>query len=80
MNHYVSGSFYVILEVKALASKGDEHPTDVSIFGDNGSSLNGVTEDLAMRLQLDITEHRDDMMTVDWATTKLYNNREGLEN
>ncbi|KAG4047543.1 hypothetical protein PC123_g17103 [Phytophthora cactorum] len=50
--------------VKALASKEDEHPTDVSIFVDNGSSLNGVIEDLAMRLQLDITEHHDVMMTV----------------
>ncbi|GMF35337.1 unnamed protein product [Phytophthora fragariaefolia] len=63
-NHYVGGSFYAILEVKALAYNQEEAATDVSIFVDNGSSLNGVTEDLAVRLQLDIKEHPDDMMTV----------------
>ncbi|GMF62087.1 unnamed protein product [Phytophthora fragariaefolia] len=63
-NHYVGGSFNAILEVKALAYNQEEAATDVSIFVDNGSSLNGVTEDLAVRLQLDIKEHPDDMMTV----------------
>ncbi|OWZ00018.1 hypothetical protein PHMEG_00028883 [Phytophthora megakarya] len=42
-NHYVSGSFYAILEVSAWASKQSEPPSAVSIFVDNGSSLNGVT-------------------------------------
>lgn len=51
MNHYVGGSFYAILEVKALACRHDEPPTSVSIFVDNGSSLNGVTEELAKQLQ-----------------------------
>ncbi|KAE8982676.1 hypothetical protein PR001_g23659 [Phytophthora rubi] len=64
MNHYVGGSFYAILEVSALAFKQDETPAEVSIFVDNGSSLNGVTEALAERLQLEITEHPDDMTTV----------------
>ncbi|EGZ06129.1 hypothetical protein PHYSODRAFT_532005, partial [Phytophthora sojae] len=64
MNHYVGGSFYAILEISALAFKQDETPAEVSIFVDNGSSLNGVTEALAERLQLEITEHPDDMMTV----------------
>ncbi|GMG18247.1 unnamed protein product [Phytophthora fragariaefolia] len=63
-NHYVGGSFYAILEVKALAFNQEEAATDVSISVDNGSSPNGVTEDLAVLLQLDIKEHPDDMMTV----------------
>ncbi|OWZ01964.1 hypothetical protein PHMEG_00026559 [Phytophthora megakarya] len=55
-NHYVSGSFYAILEVSAWASKQSEPPSAVSIFVDNGSSLNGVTEELAYQLQLDIVQ------------------------
>ncbi|OWZ22391.1 hypothetical protein PHMEG_0002922 [Phytophthora megakarya] len=59
-NHYVSGSFYAILEVSAWASKQSEPPSAVSMFVDNGSSLNGVTGELANQLQLDIIEHPDD--------------------
>ncbi|POM58030.1 Hypothetical protein PHPALM_37379 [Phytophthora palmivora] len=63
-NRYVGGSFYAILEVKALACRHNESPTSVSIFVDNGSSLNGVTDELAKQLQLDITEHPDELMTI----------------
>ncbi|OWZ22365.1 reverse transcriptase [Phytophthora megakarya] len=63
-NHYVSVSFYVILEVSAWASKQSELPTAVSSFVDNGSSLNGVIEELANQLQLDIIEHPHNLMTV----------------
>ncbi|OWY94759.1 hypothetical protein PHMEG_00035422 [Phytophthora megakarya] len=63
-NFNVSGSIDAILEVSAWASKQSEPPSAVSIFVDNGSSLNGVTEELANQLQLDIIEHPDDLMTV----------------
>ncbi|OWZ09918.1 LOW QUALITY PROTEIN: hypothetical protein PHMEG_00017308 [Phytophthora megakarya] len=54
-NHYVSGSFHAIVE--SWASKQSKPP-------DNGSCLNGVTEELANQLQLDIIEHPDDLMTI----------------
>ncbi|POM61728.1 polyprotein [Phytophthora palmivora] len=63
-NRYVGGSFYAILEVKALACRHNESPTSLSIFVDNGSSLNGVTEELAKQLQLDIKEHPDELMVI----------------
>ncbi|OWZ05518.1 hypothetical protein PHMEG_00022383 [Phytophthora megakarya] len=63
-NHYISGSFYAILEVSAWASKRSEPRGAVSIFVDNGSSRNGVTEELVNRLQLDIIKDPNDLMTV----------------
>ncbi|KAF1329279.1 Retrovirus polyprotein, partial [Globisporangium splendens] len=64
-NRYVSGSFYAILQVMAKAFKDADHPSEVSIFIDNGCSLNGISEELAQRLGLDVTEDRNEIMEVD---------------
>lgn len=64
-NHYVSGSFYASLEVKAKAFKSEDKKTDVSIFIDNGCSLYGISPELAKSLNLDIHEDISDMLEVD---------------
>lgn len=65
VNRYMSGSFYAVLEVVAQAYKDSNSPFDVSIFIDNGCSLNGISEDLDSRLQLTINEGTNDVMNVD---------------
>ncbi|KAK1933606.1 hypothetical protein P3T76_011820 [Phytophthora citrophthora] len=52
-----------ILEAEAQAFKTDDQKRPVTIFIDNGSSLNGVTEELVKKLELDVTE--GDMIQVD---------------
>ncbi|GMF18550.1 unnamed protein product [Phytophthora fragariaefolia] len=64
-NHYVSGSFYAILEVQALASRDGNIKKNISIVIDNGSSLNGISEEPACALDLEVHEDTDDMMNVD---------------
>ena len=63
-NNYMSGSFYAILEVQAVAFNGN-FPRDVSIFIDNGCSLNGVSEEIVQQLKLEITEHPNSTIEVD---------------
>ncbi|KAK1940892.1 hypothetical protein P3T76_007598 [Phytophthora citrophthora] len=62
-NRYVKGAVYAILEAEARAFKTEDQERPVTIFIDNGSSLNGVTEELVKKLDLDVTE--GDMMQVD---------------
>ncbi|POM63056.1 hypothetical protein PHPALM_27708, partial [Phytophthora palmivora] len=62
-NRYMQGAVYAILEAEARAFKTEDQERPVTIFVDNGSSLNGVTEELVKKLELDITE--GDMMQVD---------------
>ncbi|KAK1928732.1 hypothetical protein P3T76_015835 [Phytophthora citrophthora] len=62
-NRYMQGAVYAILEAEAQAFKTDDQKRPVTIFIDNGSSLNGVTEELVKKLELDVTE--GDMMQVD---------------
>ncbi|OWZ13069.1 hypothetical protein PHMEG_00013676 [Phytophthora megakarya] len=54
---YISGSVYAILEVEVLAYKNEDQQTNVSVFVDNGSSFNGVTEGFVKKLELEVTEH-----------------------
>ncbi|OWZ18436.1 hypothetical protein PHMEG_0007471 [Phytophthora megakarya] len=62
-NTYMSESVYAILEIEAQAYKREDQETNVSIVVDNGSSLNGVTEEFVKKLELEATEH--EMMHVD---------------
>ncbi|POM81264.1 Transmembrane protein [Phytophthora palmivora] len=62
-NRYMQGAVYAILEAEARAFKTEDQERPVTIFIDNGSSLNGVTEELVKKLELDVTE--GDMMQVD---------------
>jgi hypothetical protein len=45
-NRYMKGAVYAILEAEARAFKTEDQERPVTIFIDNGSSLNGVTEEL----------------------------------
>ncbi|GMF40414.1 unnamed protein product [Phytophthora lilii] len=62
-NRYMKGALYAILEAEARAFKTEDQKRPVTIFIDNGSSLNGVTEKSVKKLELDVTE--GDMMQVD---------------
>jgi hypothetical protein len=64
-NHYVSGSFYAILEVQAEAFSNEANRQEVSIFIDNGCSLNGISEELAIQLRLTVCEDTNSLMEVD---------------
>ena len=61
-NQYMSGSFYAILEVQTQAFRDKTKQKTVSIFIDNGCSLNGISADLAEALNLDIQDDLNDMM------------------
>ncbi|KAE8955945.1 hypothetical protein PR001_g31906, partial [Phytophthora rubi] len=62
-NRYISGALYAILEAEAQAFKEAGQERSVAIFIDNGCSLNGVSEELVKRLELEVTE--GEMMQVD---------------
>ncbi|ETP27604.1 hypothetical protein F442_23119, partial [Phytophthora nicotianae P10297] len=62
-NRYMQGAVYAILEADARAFKTKDRERPVTIFIENGNSLNGVTEELVKKLELDVTE--GDMMQVD---------------
>lgn len=64
-NHYVSGSFYANLEVQALAYRDRDKKMDVSIFVDNSSSLNGVSEELVKALKLEVQVDEGQVTKVD---------------
>ena len=64
-NNYMSGSIYASLEVKAEAITDSNLKREVSIFVDNGCSLNGVSEEVVNKLQLEITEDPTSHVTVD---------------
>ncbi|KAF1333396.1 Retrovirus polyprotein, partial [Globisporangium splendens] len=64
-NRYMSGSFYAILEVQALAYQDPAKKKNVSIFIDNGCSLNSISEDIAQVLGLTVHEDVNDTMNVD---------------
>ncbi|DAZ96954.1 TPA: hypothetical protein N0F65_012057 [Lagenidium giganteum] len=51
-NNYISGSFYASLKVMAIAFSSATNSREVSIFIDNGCSLNGISEELARDLNL----------------------------
>ncbi|GMF27785.1 unnamed protein product [Phytophthora fragariaefolia] len=55
-NRYISGALYAILQAAAQAFKGVGQERPVTVFIDNGCSLNGVSEELMKRLELDVTE------------------------
>ncbi|ETO58810.1 hypothetical protein F444_22806, partial [Phytophthora nicotianae P1976] len=59
----MQGAVYAILEAEARAFKTEDQERPVTIFIDNGSSLNGVTEELVEKLELDVIE--GDMMQID---------------
>ncbi|DAZ96546.1 TPA: hypothetical protein N0F65_011223, partial [Lagenidium giganteum] len=61
----MSGSFYASLKVLAEAFTSEQLKQQVSIFVDNGCSLNGISEALAAKLKLTIHEDQHNMMTVD---------------
>ncbi|KAG3251910.1 hypothetical protein PI124_g3456 [Phytophthora idaei] len=65
VNHYVRGSLYASLEVQAQAYREAADKKNVAIFVDNGSSLNGISEELTQVLDLEIQEAVDNMMEVD---------------
>ncbi|POM69597.1 Hypothetical protein PHPALM_14102 [Phytophthora palmivora] len=67
-NRFMIGSVYAILEVKAKAYVNVDRKHDVSIFIGNGSSLDGVSEELVKRLNLEVNEH--ELMKVTLGTTK----------
>ncbi|KAH7488446.1 Retrovirus-related Pol polyprotein from transposon 412 [Phytophthora ramorum] len=62
-NRYISGALYAILEAEAHAYKETGQERSVTIFIDNGCSLNGVSEELVKTLGLDVTE--GELMQVD---------------
>ncbi|ETP52230.1 hypothetical protein F442_02713 [Phytophthora nicotianae P10297] len=53
-NRYMQGAVYAILEAEARAFKTEEQKRPVTIFIDNGSSLNGVTEELVKKLWMSL--------------------------
>ncbi|OWZ20261.1 Retrotransposon protein, Ty3-gypsy subclass, partial [Phytophthora megakarya] len=55
---------YAILEAEAQAFKTEDQERPVTIFIDNGSSLNGVTEELVKKLELEVTEGTFQVMPV----------------
>lgn len=61
-NHYISGKLDAILEVHSLAFKEPGCKKNVSIFVDNGCSMNSVSKDLVEILNLQ--ESVEDMMEV----------------
>ncbi|CAI5744050.1 unnamed protein product [Peronospora destructor] len=62
-NRYISGALYAILEAEAQAFKEAGQERSVIIFIDNGCSLNGVSENLVKKLELEVNE--GEMMQVD---------------
>ncbi|ETP00777.1 hypothetical protein F441_21869 [Phytophthora nicotianae CJ01A1] len=59
----MQGAVNAILETEARAFKKEDQERPVTIFIDNGRSLNGVTEELVEKLELDVIE--GDMMQID---------------
>ncbi|KAG4050618.1 hypothetical protein PC123_g14144 [Phytophthora cactorum] len=72
VNHYVRGSLYASLEVQAQEYRDAADKKNVAIFVDNGSSLNGISEELAQVLDLEIQEAVDNMMEVDLGLVSLF--------
>ncbi|KAG4233605.1 hypothetical protein PC116_g18191 [Phytophthora cactorum] len=72
VNHYVRGSLYASLEVQAQEYRDAADKKNVAIFVDNGSSLNGISEELAQVLDLEIQEAVDNMMEVDLGLASLF--------
>ncbi|DAZ97721.1 TPA: LOW QUALITY PROTEIN: hypothetical protein N0F65_009620 [Lagenidium giganteum] len=64
-NNYISGSFYASLKVMATAFSSATNSREVSIFIDNGCSLNGISEELARDLNFTVREGPTGMITVD---------------
>jgi hypothetical protein len=63
-NHYMTGGLYASLEVPALAYLEPRRKKNVTIFIDNGSSLNGISDDLAQSLNLHVIEDVDNPVEV----------------
>ncbi|KAI9905200.1 hypothetical protein PsorP6_014337 [Peronosclerospora sorghi] len=63
-NNYISGAFYAIIEVQALAYCEPENKKNVSIFLDNGC-LNRIPEELAEALNLSVHEDVNNTIEVD---------------
>ncbi|ETP28933.1 hypothetical protein F442_21841 [Phytophthora nicotianae P10297] len=55
-NRYMQGAVNAILETEARAFKKEDQERPVTIFIDNGRSLNGVTEELVEKLELDVID------------------------
>ncbi|KAF1317995.1 reverse transcriptase, partial [Globisporangium splendens] len=62
--NFINGSFYAILEVSAKAFSEDTEQVDVSIFIDNGCSINGISPELAEKLHLIVEEDPSQTMQI----------------